>query len=100
MFHEKDWQTNDSFINMTRETLLVTWNSEKPEAIAFAWQGQLMMCFFLKKKKRKPNKYISPLQNTIKIYQAVTELPDEVTRILKWLLQHARYKWKSNILPL
>lgn len=42
---KKDWQTNDSFINMTRETLLVTTNYEKLEAIAFVWQGQLMMCF-------------------------------------------------------
>lgn len=38
-------QTNDNFINRTRETLLVTMNSEKLEAIAFAWQWHVMVCF-------------------------------------------------------
>lgn len=47
---KKDWQTNDSFINMTRDTLLVTMNSEKLETIAFAWARATDDLFFLRKK--------------------------------------------------
>lgn len=53
------------FTNTTTETLLVTMNSEKLEAVAFAWQGELMLCF-----PERTNRFRSSNPVRIKIYQS------------------------------